>query len=121
MDLVWQNMRYICHFWIFELSQHSFLIPVAQRGHIGDTWYDLENLLIILTKKVYIPPDLRPWADNTHLSTQHVDQLREFVDLCPAQHPTELRDPGIGTGRDRSTSSGSVHHHSAKFVDEKGM
>jgi hypothetical protein len=77
------------------------------------------NLLAILSKDVHIRPDLRPRADETHLPSQHIDQLRELIDLGLAQDSPQPGDPGVGAERDRFPFVGNIPHQRAKFVDAK--
>src|SRR5579885_2855695 len=39
--------------------------------------------------------DMRPRPYDRHLTLEHVDELRQFVDSGPPQEPAETRDPRI--------------------------
>ena len=38
---------------------------------------------------------MRPGADERHFSQQDIYQLRQFVDICPAENISERGHPGI--------------------------
>src|SRR5947207_1471702 len=42
---------------------------------------------------------LRPWPDEGHLSTEHVDELRQLVDTGPAEEATHRRHSSVGIRR----------------------
>src|SRR5215510_10900111 len=95
-------------------------MPVYQGGEVGDPWPDLEDLFIIPAKQLDILAHLWAWADKTHVSLQHVEQLGEFVKLGLAQNSSCPRDAGICSNCDRSTPVWSAVHHGAELINKKG-
>jgi len=71
--------------------------------------------LIFFSKNVKAPLILRPWADNAHVPFQHIDKLRQFVDLCPPQYLSKGQNAGIMFDRNGAGSEvGTLFHHGSK-------
>jgi len=59
----------------------------------------------------------RPWPDQAHLPAQHVEELRQLIELGPPQVLANPGDPRIALRRQaRSHHVGPVDHR-AKLVD----
>jgi hypothetical protein len=66
-----------------------------------------------------------PWSDQTHLTSYHVDELRDLVDVKEANNLTETRNPRIISMRCPLATSGRFHirihrseleHHEAMTI-----
>ena len=60
---------------------------------------------------------LRPRADQAHLALDHVEQLRQLVELGPAQEAADARDPRIVAGGHRRALLVGARAHRAQLVD----
>jgi hypothetical protein len=60
-------------------------------------------------------------ADETHRAAQHVDQLRELVELEVAQPGTDAGDAAVAGHGERRSVAGleRSHHHGAELEDAK--
>ena len=56
---------------------------------------------------------LRPWADERHLAAQHVDELRQLVELRPREHAADAREALVAD--DRQPRAGGVAPHLAEL------
>lgn len=54
----------------------------------GDTWSNKRTELIVLDisgESVAIGEHVRSWADNAHVTYEHVKELRQFINTCFAK------------------------------------
>lgn len=60
---------------------------------------------------------MRPWTDNGHLSPDHIEELGQLVQTCPAQHSPQGGDaPIVTTGMGDAVTV--LHHsHGTEFED----
>ena len=108
--------------------EQGVLVAVAQRGEVGDARAHAEHALARRGRIVLdVARHLGPRPDQAHAAAQHVDQLRQFVELGAAQqraHAGDARIAGHGelrAGRSRqSRHSGRVVHR-AELEDAKRL
>ena len=63
---------------------------------------------------------LGTWADQAHLALQHVEHLRQLVQMVPAQHAADRGGAGVtACGPYRSGVLLGILHHGAELDDEK--
>ena len=62
---------------------------------------------------------LRTGAHQAHLATQHIDQLRQFIELGSAEEGATARDPAVARGCDARTLLVGIGDHAAELVEAK--
>ena len=70
----------------FGLAENLRFAAVLDRGEVGDARPELEDPLVVLAKHFHVFGDLRSGADEAHFASEHVEQLRQFIDLRGTQH-----------------------------------
>ncbi len=72
---------------------------------------------VFLREKIHEFLHLRPGPDQGHVARDHIDQLRQFVQLVAAQEGPQWGDPIIVTGGDAGAAEVGIGMHGAEFVD----
>src|SRR6266545_513223 len=93
--LLRRDSREVCAVRIVRSLQEGALIAKQDRRVIGHARPDGKQFTLSVRIECYGPCNLRPRPDQTHLASEHVEQLRQFVDLVLAQDTTNPRDPRI--------------------------
>ncbi len=92
-----------------------------ERCQIGDPGFDSQDLEFFLGVLVGVLPDLGPRTDEAHLAFEHVDQLRQLIQLLAAQKPADAGQPVVvQTGR-RTAPGFGIDDHRAKFEDAERL
>ena len=74
----------------------------SQRRRVGDARAHAQHLVAQLRRiQRDVARHLRPRADQAHVAAQHVDQLRQLVELGAAQERAGARDARIGADGER--------------------
>jgi len=116
-NLVWQDLANIRLLRVLKVAQQSGLISVLERSQICDAGPYLENDFVVWLEAVNIFRDLRPGTHDTHVPFEHVDQLRQLINLEFSKNRAYPGYPGIASRGERSTPLGCVRNHGAKFID----
>ena len=77
--LVGQDPLEVLLFWIDGLGKDGGLVAVFERCPISDAWAHAQNRFVVVSKQFDIFADFGPWAHETHVPQQHIEQLRKFV------------------------------------------
>ena len=56
-------------------------------------------------------------TNKAHITFDHIEQLRQLIELPFSQKPADPRDSGILAGRNLQAELGCIDHHRAEFVD----
>ena len=70
-------------------------------GNTRDSRVHVEDPPHLRCVMIYNFRDIRPWSDKTHIPLNHIDQLREFIQLGSTENPPDWGYPGIVSGRNR--------------------
>src|SRR5215204_2939458 len=84
-------------------------MAVANRRGRGYARSDREHFLLLRRVKRHKSGILRPWTDETHFAAEHVDQLKEFIDLGTPQNGSNSCDTWIAPTSDRGARDASHH------------
>ena len=118
-DLFRQDALDVLSLRVLRMPQYLSLVAKLDRSRIGDARPYAENFGIIVAKQLDVMPHFGSRPHEAHVAHQHVDQLRQFVDLRRPQDSTDFRDPRIGAEGDKAAAFGGVPHHRAELVDLK--
>src|SRR5277367_2197894 len=86
-------------------------IAEYQRRHSGDAG-------TILQVQTFVMRQFRAWPDQTHVASQHIPELRQFVKFMTAQKYANGRNPGVASYRNRRPWR-TLYSHRAKFIERK--
>ena len=101
-----------------KLKKLRFL-PICQRCQIRDAGANSQNLLIISTEKLHVFRNFRTWANQAHISEEHVEQLGEFIEFCFPENASKTRHSAISGDGDLAALKRRIRYHSTKLVDHK--
>jgi hypothetical protein len=101
--------------------------PVLPRQHVstldlrtaGQAGAHLVAASLLRGVAIEIGRQQRPWADQAHVATQHVDQLGQLVEAGGAQPAAEAGDAGL-VGAQVAVGV-AVVAHGAQLVEAKGL
>ena len=89
-----ENLLAIRRIRIWSSGEDGLLIAESDRRGIGEARPDREHPVPSVPMHLGPFRDLRPWADEAHLADQDVPELREFVQLGPAEKASDAGHPG---------------------------
>src|SRR5215470_706998 len=75
--------------------QQLLLMPVDHGCRSGNAWPDRQNLALISRESSAKLRKIGPWTHQAHLATQHIDELRQLVELPVPQQTSDREDPAI--------------------------
>ena len=75
-DFIRQHMTDVFFFRIFGFLKKVRFVSILQRGEIGNSRSNSQNILVVAMKHLHIFWNFRTGADKTHFAFQHVEQLR---------------------------------------------
>lgn len=93
-----------------EGGKQQFLLREEQRGGTSDAGTAAERVHLLLG-------DARARANEAHVAAQHVDELREFVELPQAQDAADAGDFRVMQRGDGRAARAERDAHGAKFED----
>ncbi len=99
--------------------QQLFLVAVAQRGKAGDARCQAGHFRVRSVSRQQLG-HARPRPHQTHLAAEHVDQLRQLVDLEATKPPTQLRDPRVVAPGEIAHFPTGPRGHGAKLQQPEG-
>ena len=105
---------------VLRSAQEIGLVAILDRGGIGNARPHAQDLGIVVMKHFHVFPHFGTRAHEAHVAGEHVDQLRQLVELERPQELADLGDPRIGAEGDQSAALGSVLDHGTEFEDAKG-
>src|SRR5687768_4212204 len=79
---------------LFEVGDQvsSVHLPRAR-----EPWYDAQSHEMAALIVADLARQRRAWADERHVSSEHVEQLRQLIEAEPAQKATDPRDSRIAS------------------------
>jgi hypothetical protein len=98
------------------LVHKVFLIAEIDGADAGKPGFDREDLcLVFFSERVKAPLILRPGAYDAHIAFQHIDKLRQFIDLCPSQDLSKGQNAEIVFDGNRAgTHAGIIVQHAGR-------
>jgi len=84
------------------------LNPIKGREQAGRRPVLEDLCLVFFSKDIKAALILRPGAYDTHLPFQHIDKLRQFIDLRPPQDPSKRQNAGIVFKCNRASADGGT-------------
>ena len=111
---------------IFKSAEHflhSIRIAVVQSGIAGDSRTNLIKVNVPVVIFHYLVNEefpLRSWADESHVTTEYIIQLRKFVKMVSSDESAHLCKPLITiatAGAELRSKLFGVQSHGSEFVD----
>ena len=91
--------------WIRAVTEHFFFIAEHDGRKIGDSGSDTQDRGISVFEDRHVLRKLRAWSHQTHVATQHIPELWQFVQFSPSQKFPEPCDSPIPRDGDEGTST----------------
>src|SRR5579884_3517114 len=82
----------------------------------GNTWPHRKHLSLALIIGGDKLRRLWPRADQAHLASQHVDELRQLIHLRQAQNASNRGNPGIGCPGNRGPHTLGAYAHRSELI-----
>lgn len=105
----------VCLFGVFTFGQDVTFLPEVNGSIIGDAWPDIQYTTLGRGVLVSVLFNLGTRTHQAHVSSQHVPQLRQFVELPVAQEGTYWGDAGIPSAHGEQALLVRAYPHAAEF------
>ena len=128
LDILHVQLQFIGHYLfhiytvrIFCIAQQFILVHILYRSVVGDAWSDVEYIPLLLCVHLHIFPHLWPGAHKTHVTFQHIPQLRQFVEFVFADEVSDTCDAVIVLADGDETFILSVNAHRTELIQSEGL
>ena len=113
-DFLGQDVRGVVPLRVPGLREQAGLVPVAERGRVGDPRRLVQDPALVRCVEVDEALDLGPRPDQRHVTGEDVDELGQLVHLEAADPVADPGDAGVGTHREQAILLGA-HPHAAEL------
>ena len=119
-ELVGEDLAHVLRLRILGGGEQRRLVAVGDRRRVGDPRADLQDLAELVRKQAHVPRQLRARPDQAHVAPEHIEELRQLVQLGVAEERAQPGDPGVVPHRQRAALLGAGRH-GAELVDRERL
>src|SRR5207247_1270931 len=96
------------------------LSHVPNGGHVGHSWHQLEHAALFRAVRRDVARHFRTGAHEAHFADQHVEQLRQLIELRATEPAADASHARIAFDGEGQAAGGGVAHHRAELPNAEG-
>ena len=121
LQLVGHHLLHIYTVRILGITQKLVLVHILYGSIVGDAGFDVEHLPLLRGIHLHIFPHLRPGPHETHIPSQHIPQLGQFVELVFADEVPDACDAVVVLADGDEALTLRVSAHRTELVESEGL
>ncbi len=110
-QLVRQDLAHVLPLGVLLTGQQVGLPPVGDRGQVGEPRPHAQDVAEFRLEQAHVAGQLGARAHEAHLAAEHVEELRQLVELAVAQPAADRRHPRVAARGHAGSMLLRAHDH----------